>query len=161
MKMEEYETIYTYTYGPKHETNWFLIFCGITVLLMSLYFYHKARQITAMKKRCTKKVTAVITAVRKGQPPDDPLRYRYGRTNASYRYECNGTVYNSSNNIYGIQRGSKRLKEGDIVQLFIDPDSPATIFDGLASSARSSFLTTAFLLTFTGLFLMFAQFVIR
>jgi hypothetical protein len=151
---------YSYTYREEPKFDGFLVFFGIAIMLMSLYFLNRWRKIHLLKKKCTEKVTAVVTGISSANN-DGGLRFRYKHYNASYRYEFNGTEYSGNNRIYGRQSSFKRLREGDSVTIHIDPEAPAALFDDLAGSAMRSFLLTGGMLVFTGLFLIFGKFIIH
>ena len=155
-----YEPEYTRTYYKEPKFDGFLVFIGITILLMAAYFINRCRKILALKKRCTKKVSAEVTHIRSSRY-DKEIRYKYMRYNASYRYEFNGTEYNSRNDIFGGQRSFKRLKVGDSVTIHIDPKEPDKLYDDLANSALRSFFLTSAMLVFTGLLGIFGKFFIN
>lgn len=155
-----YESEYTRTYHTEPKFDGFLVFIGITILIMAVYFINRCRKILALKKRCTKKVSAVVTHIRSARS-DDEIRYKYRRYNASYKYEFNGTEYNSRNNIFGGQKAFTRLKVGDSVTIHVNPDEPDELYDDLSNSALRSFFLTSAMLVFTGLFVIFGKFFIN
>ena len=150
------DTTYTYHEEPKFEFE--LVFIGLFLLLFSLYFFNRWRQLHNLKKSCTEPVHAVVARIQSANS-DNEIRYRYKRYNASYRYEFNGVPYHSNNNTYGSHTAAKLLHEGDYVIIHVDPDDPTKLYDTLAESSKCYFFFIFTMIAFLGLFVIFGKFI--
>ena len=125
---------------------------SVCVLAMADNFHRRAARLRAMKRRCTVPVSAVVTRVRSGRT-DDHIRYRYKMYNATYQYEYLGFSYESSNGCFGRRRHSftGKVTEGETEEIHINPDAPEELFDFLAQDSLRSSLTSAVVLTGSGI----------
>ena len=126
-----------------------LMTASVTMLAMACNFHRRRVRLSALKRRCTVSVPAVVTSVRRGRS-DDKIRYRCIVYNATYRYEYLGRYYESNNNCYGVKKSfiDEPVRVGDSEVIHIDPDDPDMLFDFLAEfplkiSKYNSFILTA------------------
>lgn len=124
----------------------------VAMLAMSNNFHRRASRLSAMKRRCTVPVPAVVASVRSGRT-DGRIRYRYTMYSAVYRYEYLGFSYESGNGSFGRRKNmfSGKVTAGEEEEICINPDAPEELFDFLAQYSLQSSRFAAFLLTGMGI----------
>lgn len=147
---------YTYTTTRSHKIDWWLVFLGLMLVAMGVYFFHRYSILRKLKKRCTQLYSAEITQIRKSTTADPHLRSKHMQYNATYRYEYNGQYFECNNNIYGYY-GFKKPKVGDKATIYIDPDEPSVLFDDFAKDRLRSFFIIGIMMVGTGGFVVFAD----
>lgn len=122
------------------------------ILATACNFERRKVRLSALKKRCTVSVPAVVTSVRCARS-DDKIRYRQKVYNATYRYEYLGTSYESNNFCYGAKRSFTDfpIKAGDKEKILINPEKPNELFDNLAEFPLSNSRFNGFILSAGGI----------
>ena len=151
---------YTYVSEQPIKIYWWLVVGGMLLIAMGAYFFYRYSELRRLKLRCTQVYSAEITQIRKSKHADPHLRSKYMQYNATYRYEYNGSFYESSNNIYG-NVNLRKPKVGDMATIYLDPDEPTVLFDELAKTRLNQFLIMGIGYLAGGIFCMFGNIIVR